>query len=515
MCSPSKVIALWLLGIVALLGSGCATLPPRPDVALESALEPAATGEIRELSDRFRLHQQPGKSGFKLLVDAKDSMEARLALIDLAQRSIDIQTFIWSGDAAGTLLFDRLLQAADRGVRVRIIVDDIWFAQTTKNLAALNVHPNLEIRLFNPNPMRDDTIGSVFSFLASFQELNRRMHNKLMIVDNLALIGGGRNIGDPYFGLSSTYNFVDIDVLAVGPVIAEASKAYDAYWNHRAVYPVKGFSDLLPAETLDELRTAIAEILDEYGAQLSSYPLDRQNWRSWSAELSRQLVAGTAHFLQDDPVHIDGKSYRLVDMIAYLKDPAEEEFLLATPYLIPVGPFLDILQEGVDDGIRVRILTNSLGSTNHTLVNSHYKKYRRSILETGTELHEFHHAPPERIRSLADVEPITSEFVSLHAKVFISDARRCFIGSLNFDPRALVINSENGLLIDSEELGTELTDFLEDIMSADSSWQVTLDPDDRLIWQTTSETTYSQPGRNFWQRITDFFGRLLPIESQL
>jgi putative cardiolipin synthase len=304
-------------------------------------------------------------------------------------------------------------------------------------------------------------------------------------------------------------------VLAFGAVIKEASAAYDTYWNHDAVYPVKGVSDLLPAETLDQLRTGVPEVLGSYRDILTSYPLKRQDWAAWSEGLAGRLVAGTAHFLQDDPVHIDGESYRLVDMITYLKDPAQEEFILASPYLIPVGPFLDILQESVDAGIRVRILTNSLGSTNHTLVNSHYKKYRRPILETGTELHEFNHNPPPNLRSYADTPPVSARFISLHAKVFITDRKRCFIGSLNFDPRALVINSENGLLIESKELALELTESLEDIMAPDSSWQVSIDPDNRLVWRTDKETTYSQPGRNFWQHISDFFGRLLPVESQL
>jgi putative cardiolipin synthase len=305
----------WLvlcLSLLVLFSHGCATLPPRPDVAFEAALPPPTHGAIPDISEDFRRLRGSEASGFSLLIDAQEAFEARLALVDQAVSSIDIQSFIWSGDATGTLLFSRLLEAADRGVKVRIIVDDIWLGTTTKDLAALNVHPNLEVRLFNPNPMRDGTVGAMLQFLASFQELNRRMHNKLMIVDNLALIGGGRNIGDPYFGLSKKYNFIDIDVLAFGAVIVEASSAFDTYWNHTAVYPIRGWSDILPSNTMDEVRQAVLEALDSYLPLLSSYPIDHRDWSHWSDELARTLLPGEAHFLQDDPVHIDGKSYRLV-----------------------------------------------------------------------------------------------------------------------------------------------------------------------------------------------------------
>ena len=500
--------------LAALFFSSCATLPPRPDVPFEPALPPAELGMLTEISRQFQHEHEPNSSGFKLLIDAQEALEARLALIDLAQGSIDIQTFIWSEDATGGLLFQRLLAAADRGVRVRIIVDDIWLTGPTKDLVAINEHPNLKIRLFNPNPARDSSVGSLMQFLASFKELNRRMHNKLMIVDNHVLIAGGRNIGDAYFGLSEKYNFFDIDVLAVGSVIEEASRAFDDYWNHDSVYPLKGRKDLFPKFTLDQLRHLYTERIDEYRTRLASYPLEWQDWSAWATELSSSLISGEAHFLQDDPVHIDGESYRLIDMIRYLKDPAEEEFILATPYLIPVGSFLDWLQEGVEGGIRVRIVTNSLGSTNHTLVNSHYQKYRRPLLATGTELYEFHHEPSSRLRELANVEPVEADFISLHAKVFISDSARCFIGSLNFDPRALVINSENGLLIISPELSDQLRQVIKEVLSPENSWQVTLE-DDRLRWQSAGDRVESQPARSGWQRINNFFGRLLPIEDQL
>ncbi len=201
MNSCSVRLTLVILVSSALLFSGCATLPPRPDLAHEPALAPALLGPVAMLADRFRKTNGAEASGFHLLIDAREALDARLALIDSATTAIDLQYFIWKGDAVGVLLFDHLLQAADHGVRVRIIVDDIWLGATTKNLTALNAHPNLEIRVFNPNPGRDTAIGGLLNYLASFQSLNQRMHNKLMIVDNHAIIVGGRNLGNEYFGL--------------------------------------------------------------------------------------------------------------------------------------------------------------------------------------------------------------------------------------------------------------------------------------------------------------------------
>ena len=204
---------LVLLTASTLIFSSCATLPPRPELAYESALAPADSGPVAGLANRFTEANGAEASGFHLLIDAHEALVTRLALIDSAMSSIDLQYFIWKGDAVGLLLFDRLLQAADRGVKVRIIVDDIWLGSTTRNLAALNAHPNLEMRIFNPNPSRDSYFGGIIRFLSSFKTLNQRMHNKLMIADNQAIIVGGRNLGNEYFGLGSEFNFLDMDVI--------------------------------------------------------------------------------------------------------------------------------------------------------------------------------------------------------------------------------------------------------------------------------------------------------------
>jgi putative cardiolipin synthase len=466
------------------------------------------------LADRFIKTNAAEASGFHLLIDAREALDARLALIDSATTAIDLQYFIWKGDAVGVLLFDRLLQAADRGVRVRIIVDDIWLGATTKNLAALNAHPNLEIRIFNPNPGRDTTIGGLLNYLASFQALNQRMHNKLMIVDNHAIIVGGRNLGNEYFGLGKEFNFLDVDVIAVGGVVKESSAAYDHYWNDISVYPLTRWIEELPDNTLEEVRAGVAERVEKFRPQLTAYSLEPLDWQNWLDMLEENLLIGEAHFLQDDPVQIEGKSYRLIDMISYFSDPTREEFLLASPYFIPVGSALEDFKKAIDQGVTAKIITNSLASTNHTLVNSHYRKYRKPIISTGTRLFEFRHQPSGTIRNWADVEPVKAPFISLHAKIIVSDRRLCFIGSLNFDPRAIVINSENGLLIDSPDLAAELADFFNYLTTPENAYEVTIHQN-RLWWKSSDRTIDAQPARGAMQGFVDLLGGLLPIESQL
>ena len=385
-----------LLLFFAIFLQSCASLPSRSDFELEYSLPPAQSGALAEMSESYMASLAPDSSGFHLLVDAKEALEARLALIDMATTSIDMQYFIWKGDAVGTLLFDRLLIAADRGVKVRIIVDDIWLDSSIRNLTALNLHPNLEIRIFNPNPSRDVPVSALIHQLASFQELNQRMHNKLMIVDNHAAIAGGRNIGDEYFGLGNRFNFLDIDVLTVGAVISECSDAFDDYWNTNSVFPVSAWKVKLHNITLEDVVDSVSESKENYEQHLTSYPVDPIDWQAWVTALESRLIRGEAHFLQDDPVSIDGVDYRLVDMIGYFADPTHEEFILSSPYLIPVGNFFKTLEEGVNKGVQIRFLTNSLASTNHTMVNSHYKKYRKRILDQGGELYEFNHQPSER-----------------------------------------------------------------------------------------------------------------------
>ena len=444
-----------LLGLLVLVISGCTTLPAAPPQAVVNSLPPAATGVITETSDRISRDLADDESAYLLLSRNDDALNWRLALADHATTAIDAQYFIWQNDETGHLLFDRLLRAADRGVSVRLLVDDIWFAANDEVIAAISNHPNFDIKIFNPGYARHKVSGAL-EFLAKFRELNRRMHNKLYIVDNRIAIVGGRNIGNPYFGLSEKYNFRDLDVMTTGPVVEEISEAFDDYWNTELAYPGHLMSDKVSVDDLDAVRDGVKEYLAKHGTLLTSYPLLPRDWSVEMEQLTRHMKSGEGHFLQDDPVMTDGEELKLFDMLDILATPAHKELIVVSPYFIPVSGMLEGMSELNDEGVQLKVLTASLASNNHTSAHSHYKKYRRRILDTGAELYEFRHDPSPAISTQANVPPVTASFISLHVKALVGDRQRCFIGSLNLDPRALEINTENGLYIESPELADEL-----------------------------------------------------------
>lgn len=504
-----------LLIIVILIVSGCTTLRTPPPTLNVYSMPPATSGTLAEVSLKVSRTYAPGQSGFLLLEHNNEALKWRLALIDHATVSIDAQYFIWQDDVVGRLLFDRLLKAADRGVRVRLLVDDLIFTHKDRNIAAICQHPNFDIKIFNPGRVRDSTLGAIGEFLLYFKELNRRMHNKLFVADNQLAIVGGRNIGNEYFGLSKKYNFRDLDVLVIGPVVEEISRAFDVYWNAKLSYPGSAMSSKATIEELQTIREEHEESLSNERDVLASYSMKPIQWKEELQQLPFHIKVGEAHFLQDVPVLFDGEEPRLSDMLKYLAEPNHDELIIITPYLIPVGTFLKGLTQLSSEGVKIKILTGSMGSNNHTVAHSHYKKYRRRILSTGAELYEFKHDPSPAIRDISDVPPIKSKFISLHIKALVGDRKRCFVGSLNLDPRALDINTENVLYIQSPGLCEQLAEQFDVLIAPENAWRVYVDENDQLRWESKSGNVSIQPARSFWQRIADFFFRLLPIESQL
>jgi len=499
--------------LVVLATTACTTLKPNPEKVITHTLPEASTGLLAETVRKLDL--EPGQTAAMRLPAARDALEWRLALVDHASTSIDIQYFIWSRDEVGSLLLDRLLDAADRGVRVRILLDDLNLSGADKKIAVYSKHPNLEIRLFNPGRVRKSALGGLGEFLLYFRELNRRMHNKLFIVDNHFVIIGGRNIGNPYFGLSEKYNNMDFDLLLTGLSEKEISQAFDEYWNADPAYPGAALSDKAGFDRYEGLRSEIDEYLQQHSAKLASYPLERMDWSGRFAELPAKMITAKGHFLQDEPVTLNGEELRLVDMIDEVAGEAREEMIFVSPYFIPSPDLLELIGQTSSRGIKVKILTGGLDSNNHTSVHSHYRKYRRAILATGAELYEFRHDPSDYVRSLSNVPPVTASFISLHLKALIVDRDKLFIGSLNLDPRAMVINTENGIYLESETLGAMIADGFDLLTSPENAWRVTVNEEDKLQWESSEGIVYTQPARHFGQRVSDFFLRILPIESQL
>ena len=508
-------ICIRIIVVVLFTISGCATLPyPPPPTPKVHSLPPAERGTLAEVAIKFAKTHDDEQSGFLLLSPNDVAFRWRLALIDHAVDSIDAQYFIWQRDETGLLLFERLLKAADRGVRVRLLVDDLLFAPKDRNIAAITRHPNFDIKIFNPGRIRDSTLGRLGGFLLYFRQLNRRMHNKMFVADNQLAIVGGRNIGNQYFGLGEKYNFRDLDVLVAGSVVEEISDAFDVYWNAELSYPAGAMSQEATYEELGPMRDRAADFFIDKRDFLDSYPIGPQAWEEKLRSMPSKMHTGTAHFLQDQPVSYGGEEYRLDALLRTLSEPSHEEIIMVTPYLIP-GGLLKKMEKQVSEGVQIKIITGSMGANNHTAAHSHYKKYRRPILETGAELYEFKHDPSHAVREIVDVPPVEADFICLHVKAIVGDRQRCFVGSLNIDPRALEINTENGLLIESKGLCGQLAEQLDTLMSPENAWRVYLNEDNQLRWESNAGTVSIQPARSFWQRIADFFWRLVPIESQL
>jgi len=504
-----------ILGAALFVLGGCATLPDRPLLEPVHAIPAAASGALAEVSSQFVKTHGPDTSGFLSLEESREALMWRLALVDEATQSVDAQYFIFQNDEAGNLLFYHLLKAADRGVRVRLLVDDMGFAPNDRAITAITMHPNFDIRIFNPGKIRGSTLGGATEFLLNMKQLNRRMHNKLFVVDNRLAIVGGRNIGNEYFGLGKKYNFRDLDVLVAGEVVPELSQAFDKYWNIDLSYPGGSMSDKAKVGDIDLLREAQKKYFAEHADTLASYPVEPRQWKEEMLELTRDLVTGTGDFIQDKPVLIGEEEYRLTDMLRYIAEPTSKELTIVSPYFIPTGDMLERLAETASKGVETKLLTASMASNNHTPAHSHYKKYRRRIIGGGTELREFKAQPSAEVRAITDVPPVKAKFISLHIKAIVADRTSCFVGSLNLDPRAIELNTENGLYIKSPGLCGELDDFFDTMMLPENAWRVHMNRDYSLYWDSSSGKASFQPARGFFQRISDFFFRLIPMESQL
>ncbi len=473
-------------------------------------------GAFAQLAANIALKHGELVSGFKLLDSNQEGLDWRLAVIDSAKHSLDVQYYLWYGDDSGALLISRLLEAADRGVHVRLLVDDLnsvlqtasWVTLRDGVLAWLDAHPNIDIRLFNPWSNRQilARVPESFGNIAGF---NQRMHNKSLIVDNRAVIIGGRNVGDEYLGLNADFNFHDLDVLAVGPAAPQASVVFDNYWNSRWVLPVAALKLPITRDQQLEGRQQLATRLSNTEA-LASFQISTQVWNDEITALEKELHVGVATVVSDmlRQKEVDRFMYRRVTgMIA----EAKSELLIANAYIIPTELGIERLEKLRAEGVSVKILTNSLASHDVAAVNSHYKPWRRPILETGAGLYEMRH-DPAIAQPYCDTPPISSRFIGLHSKAMVVDRERIYIGSMNLDPRSAQLNTEMGIFIESKSLGEALAELIERDMQPENSWQVTLGPDARLAWSHDSQRTERQPARHWWQRVEDVFFMLFPKE---
>lgn len=519
---------LALVAVMALLG-GCVTL--RSDyVRSPSSALPAVYDTDSGRYVRAELDRHPGKCGFRLLVSGMDALMSRIWLIDHARHSIDLQYFIFENDATGRLVAQRLLAAADRGVRVRLLLDDITLKNEDRLLGALAAHANLDVRVFNPFRTRAPSLPSKLVQLAlEGRRLNRRMHNKSMIVDGFVAVIGGRNIGDAYFEASGDSNFRDLDVLAIGPVVGEAARAFDLYWNSNAAYPMQAYPSARDDKAnLAQLRPQLSGEVRAFAQSDYAQAMLEELPNGATGDRPGRWVWGEGTLLVDQPAKIeadhDEPTLRIGPKISQAMDGAQRELLLITAYLVPSRRGVRYLTALERRGVAVRLLTNSVASTDDAAAESGYTRARRALLEGGVELHELRPSPGAHPHP---TRPSRSGGVStLHAKAIVVDRRFVFIGSMNLDQRSALLNTEMGVLVDSPVLAGQVAQFFEQAVDPASAYRVQLEREDeesahreRLTWSWDDHghpmISHREPDARLWRRLEVDALRLLPIEGLL
>lgn len=456
----------------------------------------------------------PGESGFHPLPNPLDAFASRMLMIREAQRTLDVQYYIWHADMTGTLMLQALLNAAERDVRVRLLLDDNGIPGMDHELAALHDHPNIEIRLFNPFVVRKPKwIG----FITDFSRLNRRMHNKSITADNTVSIAGGRNIGDPYFGTSDGTLYSDLDVLLAGPIVREVSKDFDRYWASQSSYPA---DRILPDATpgrLEQLKDKASQIeLDPDAAEyINAIQHSRFITDLWDRNLNIEWT--TIRMVSDDPakglgLHTDDGL--LTRKLQEIIGAPQKHLTLVSAYFVPTAAGVEAFGNLQDRGVDVRILTNSLSATDVAVVHAGYGKYRKDLLQKGVQLFETRRLD-EGSGFSSEIGPFGSSATSLHAKTFSIDNERIFVGSFNFDPRSIDLNTELGFVIESPQLAQRVHGIL-DSGIPDNIYEVRLNPDEDLYWveEINGELIYydTEPESSAWKRFAVWVLSKLPIE---
>lgn len=457
--------------------------------------------------------EHPGFSGIHTLSDSLDAFAARYLLCGMAEKTLDVQYYIWQDDMSGRLLFSALLTAADRGVQVRLLLDDNNTNGLDDTLRLLDSHPNIEVRLFNPFSFR---LFRVVGYLTDFARLNRRMHNKSFTVDSETTIIGGRNIGDAYFGAGEQPLFSDLDVLAVGPVVADVCQDFERYWRSQSV------------STLDNVLETNGEALQQHVQLPEDWQADpiarRYLDRLTTSQFATHLVSRTlkmywakTRLLSDDPRKGQGKARSqtlLAERLFQVIGQPRQQIDIISAYFVPTRAGVAQILGLVRKGVKVAILTNSLAANDVAVVHAGYARWRKKLLRHGVQLFEL--KPQHEGRDVPHDRGLTGNSgSSLHAKTFSVDKRQVFIGSFNFDPRSAMLNTEMGFVIESASLAEEIhARFIQS--QNEVAWTLRLDRWGRVNWVENNDgkekVWKKEPYTRFWQRVLVRLVYRLPIE---
>ena len=505
-------------------------MPPGADFpksASTALAHPEETALGRKVEPRAKAH--PGLSGLRLFASGSDALALRVQMADAAQKTLDVQYFIFKNDDSGQLLMSAILRAAQRGVRVRVLIDDTEARSAEDRVTTLAAHPNIEVRLYNPFYYRGDVAALRYAELTlTLSRLNYRMHNKLFVADNEVAVVGGRNVGDAYFDSGDDLQFGDYDVFAMGPITRDLSASFDQYWNSKLSIPAQA----LDGGVFSRLR------LRHVGSELAQHRQDARETDLGRAIRSGKPFAGLmagdaglvwakAQVIADSPdkASVEGGDAigallrrRLLEAAAEVKS----ELLIVSPYFVPGEKVSDLLESLHARGVKVRVLTNSLLSTDVPAVHAGYRRYRVPLLEHGIELYEVKPLPGKPDPRGGVLKTPSSGQFSLHAKAFVFDRKRVFIGSANLDQRSMNLNTEIGLMIDSPDLARQVAKRFETIASPANSFVLALQgdgPSRHVVWQSVKDgkpiVYESEPGDDRLRELKVDLLALLPIDGLL
>jgi len=452
-------------------------------------------------------------SGIRLLADPSEALESRLHLAALSTTTLDIQYYLWQGDTSGLALTHEVLQAAERGVRVRILLDDIYHSGRDSAYQTLDAHPNVEVRLFNP--MGNRGAAKQANYVLKKSSFNYRMHNKIFLVDGVAAILGGRNIGYEYFGQDPSFNFQDMDAIALGDAAADAGRAFDLFWNADLAIPVAAVSNKPKVMGTASQGARLAAAREQIRPAAEGNPAAATE--SWLSALSNELLWTNARIIVDRP----DRSSEQPDsaFMALAQDPSvrpSESVVIQTAYLIPNGPTMGNLETLGAEGVSMRVLTNSAQSNNHNSVHAFYVPYRKRLIEAGIDLYEV-----QGNGSLAEyLDRVGKDGrAGLHTKAMVVDERIAVIGSYNMDPRSRVWNSEIALVVEDAGFASEVLEEMARDFTPDAAWRLSLDSAGKVLWSGQVDgkavELNKDPGTTWWNRFVWSVMRIFPLENEL
>lgn len=515
--------------------TACATRPPATafDRQITHALPATETTPLRTaLAPLEAAH--PDESGFRVLSSGTDALQMRIALARSATKTLDMQYYIANEDTTGKLLLGAALYAADHGVRVRMLVDDLNFKDIDQVMAGLNSHDNIEIRVFNPfGSAQEGVFERTTNLFTQIGHFTRRMHNKAMIADNQLAIVGGRNLGDEYFSASETLQFRDLDVLAAGPITADVSASFDDYWNSSIAYPLRVLNkQKFDAKELDQTRDDLRQHWRTNADPYNAKPLNATPLASQIAKDQLGLTWATAEFKADLPEKIVHPSPDYVSppmqRLGELMRDAQKDFLIISPYFVPHESGVKVAGELTHRGVRIAVLTNSLAATDAVAVQAGYSPFRVPLLQQGVELYEF---KPQQKTPRAGIAGSRSR-ASLHAKTYVIDHEILVIGSMNLDPRSANLNTELALVIHSPTLAEQVAQIFARATAPEESYRVTLADDAQqaylrsigappspLVWTDVENgmrrTYIFDPQAGLYRNALTGLFSLLPVNAEL